>query len=153
MVIRYMPTNPNRREKKMRKMSMYLAVVCCVMFLGGIAVAQQKGPVEKVLDGCNKEFETYCKNVTPGDGRLLACLYAYEDKLSARCEFALYDAASQLERVLTALSYLANECRDDLKKYCSGVKPGQGRLINCLDEKKYMLTNQCKTAFDEVVVK
>jgi hypothetical protein len=31
------------------------------------------------LEGCNKEFETYCKDVTPGEGRLLACLYAYED--------------------------------------------------------------------------
>ena len=55
----------------MKKMSVCLAVVCCVVFLGGIAVAQQKGPVEKVLEGCSTEFETYCKNVTPGEGRLL----------------------------------------------------------------------------------
>ena len=43
---------------------MFLAVVCCAVFLGGIAVAQQKAPVEKILDGCSKEVETYCKNVT-----------------------------------------------------------------------------------------
>ena len=137
----------------MRRMIMCLVVVCCVVFFGGIAVAQQKGPVEKVLEGCSKEFETYCKNVTPGEGRLLACLYAYNDKISTRCEYAIYDSAAQLERVLNALSYLANECRDDLKTYCSDVKPGEGRLIDCLDKKKDAISDRCKTAFREVVQK
>ena len=134
----------------MKKMSMCLAVVCCVVFFGGIAVAQQKGPVEKVLEGCATEFETYCKNVTPGEGRLLACLYAYNDKISTRCEYAIYDAAAQLERALNTLSYLANECRDDLQKYCSDVKPGEGRLIDCIAKKKDAITDRCKNAIKDV---
>ncbi|MGZ6224753.1 MAG: cysteine rich repeat-containing protein [Syntrophales bacterium] len=69
------------------------------------------------------------------------------------CQMALCDAVPALERALTTLSYLAGECRDDLKKYCSDVKVGRGRLINCLDKKKDVLTNRCKTAFDEIVVK
>jgi hypothetical protein len=137
----------------MKKMSVCLAVVCCVVFLGGIAVAQQKGPVEKVLEGCATEFETYCKNVTPGEGRLLACLYAYNDKISTRCEFAIYDAAAQLERALNTLSYLANECRDDLKTYCSDVKPGEGRLLNCIDKNKEKISDRCKNAFRDVAQK
>jgi hypothetical protein len=53
-------------------------VSVCVVVLGWLickvvtAVAQQKRPVETVLDGSNKEFDSYCKNVTPGEGRLLA---------------------------------------------------------------------------------
>ena len=134
----------------MKKVSMCLAVVCCVVFVGGIAVAQQKGPVEKVLEGCATEFETYCKNVTPGEGRLLACLYSYNDKISTRCEYAIYDAAAQLERALNTLSYLANECRDDLKTYCSDVKPGEGRLIDCIAKKKDAITDRCKNAIKDV---
>ena len=137
----------------MRKLIVGVAVFICVMFLGGSAIAQEKGPVEKVLEGCAKEFETYCNNVTPGEGRLVACLYAYSDKLSPRCEYALYDAASQLERALTALSYLANECRDDLKKYCSDVKPGEGRLIDCIAKKKDAISDRCKNAFKDVAQK
>ncbi len=38
------------------------------------------------------DLETYCKNVTPGEQRILACLYAHEDKLSGRCVYALYNA-------------------------------------------------------------
>ena len=134
----------------MKRMMMGLAAVCCVVFLAGIAVAQQKGPVETVLEGCSTEYEAYCKNVTPGEGRLLACFYAYSDKLSTRCEYALYDAAVQLQRAVTALSYLANECRDDLKKYCSDVKPGEGRLIECIAKKKDVISDRCKTAIKDV---
>jgi len=44
----------------------------------------QQSLVQGAAEGCKKEIETYCKGVTPGEGRILACLYAYEDKLSAR---------------------------------------------------------------------
>jgi hypothetical protein len=137
----------------MRSVSIYVVVFGCMICMVGIAVAQQKGPVETVLDGCGKEFDSYCKNVTPGEGRLLACLYAYGDKLSNRCEYALYDAVSQLQRALTALSYLASECRDDLKTYCSGIQPGEGRLLDCIDKKKDVISDRCKSAFKDVAQK
>ena len=47
--------------------------------------------------GCEAAITTTCKDVTPGEGRILACLYAHGDKLSGKCEYALYDAAIQLE--------------------------------------------------------
>jgi hypothetical protein len=72
--------------------------------------------------------------VTPGEGRILACLYAHEDKLSGQCEYALFDAAAQLERAVAALAYLVNECGDDLDNYCAGVPAGEGRLLDCLDK-------------------
>jgi hypothetical protein len=79
-------------------------------------------------------LETYCKDVTPGEGRILACLYAHSDKLSGKCEFALYDAAAQLERAVAALSYVVNECADDLDQFCRDVAAGEGRLLMCLDK-------------------
>ena len=134
----------------MKKMLVVSLSLCLVMLLGGLALAEEKGLVETVLDGCKKDIETYCKGVTPGEGRILACLYAYQDKLSNRCEFALYDAAAQLERAITALTYLANECKDDLKAYCSDVKPGEGRLINCIDKNMEKVSNRCKQAIKDV---
>jgi hypothetical protein len=134
----------------MRKTVICVAVFGCVMFLGGIAVAQQKVPFEKILEGCFKEFETYCEDVTPGERRILACLYAHSDKVSTLCESALYDASAQLKRVMNALSYVANECRDDLEKYCSDVKPGEGRLIDCIGKKKDVITDRCKSAIKGV---
>ena len=73
------------------------------------------------------------------------------DKLSNRCEYALYDAAAQLERALTALTYLASECRDDLKKYCSGIaNPVRAACSECIAKKKDAISDRCKNAIKDV---
>jgi hypothetical protein len=134
----------------MKKMVILSMSLCLVVLFGGLVLAEEMGPVEMVADGCKKDIETYCKNVTPGEGRVLACLFAYEDKLSNRCEYALYDAAAQLERAIAALTFLANECKDDLKTYCSNIKPGEGRLINCIDKNMEKVSSRCKQAIKDV---
>ncbi len=134
----------------MKKMLLVVVSLCAVVLLAGVVFAEEKGPVEIVADGCGKEIDTYCKGVTPGEGRILACLYAYQDKLSSRCEYALYDAAAQLERAIAALTFLANECRGDLKAYCSDVKPGEGRLIQCIDKNMEKVSARCKQAIKDV---
>jgi hypothetical protein len=136
-------------EELMKKSIICLVVLGCMLFIWGVALAEQ-GPVEIVVDGCKQDIDTYCKGVTPGEGRILACLYAYQDKLSNRCEYALYDAAAQLEKAIAALTYLANECRDDLKAYCSDVKPGEGRLIECIGKNKEKISDRCKQAIKDV---
>jgi hypothetical protein len=142
--------NLNKKEKVMKKVVFFLAMFCMMQVFTGKGYAETKGPVEIVADGCSKEINTYCKGVTPGEGRILACIYAYQDKLSGRCEYALYDAAAQLERVIAAITYVANECKDDLKTYCSDIKPGGGRLINCIDKKMEKVSNRCKQAIKDV---
>jgi len=102
--------------------------------------------VNTVTKGCEREFNSFCKDVTPGEGRLLACLYAHEDKITPRCEFALYDAAAQLERAVTTMVYLVNECRDDLSAHCAQVQPGEGRIIDCMEKNKEKLSKRCKQA-------
>jgi len=105
--------------------------------------------IESVAQGCEKELQSYCAKVTPGEGRVLACLYAHEDKLTGRCEYALYDAAAQLERAIAALTYLASECDDDLEKHCAKVAVGEGRLARCLIDNKAKLSKRCASAIDE----
>lgn len=134
----------------MKKMLVVALTMCLIILIGGAAFAEEKGIVQTIADGCKQEIETYCKGVKPGEGRILACLYAYQDKLSNRCEYALYDAAAQLERAVAALTFLANECKDDLKAYCSDVKPGEGRLINCIDKHMAKVSDRCKQAIKDV---
>lgn len=109
--------------------------------------------VQSVSDGCKKELETYCKDVTPGEGRILACLFSHEDKLSGQCEYALYDAAVQLERAVAALSYVANECNEDLMKFCSGIQAGEGRLVECIEKNDKNVSARCKQAMKDVGLK
>jgi len=130
----------------------WMVVIGMVLVFSGVVSAQQ-GLVESVVKGCDKELKTYCKDVTPGEGRGLACLYAFSDKLSTKCEYALYDAAAQLERAVAALSYTVNECRDDLTKFCSDIKPGEGRLLQCLEKNDAKVTKRCKQALKDVGLK
>lgn len=124
-----------------------LAIALATSLLAGPALATDD-LVESVRTGCQKELESYCKEVTPGAGRVLACLYAHGDKLSGRCEYALYDAAAQLERAVAALSYVANECDADIEKQCGDVEIGEGRIVACLREKP--VSDRCSQALDDV---
>jgi len=120
------------------------------VLLIAMPVLAGEGLVKTVADGCKTELETFCKDVTPGDGRVLACLYAHGDKLSGKCEYALYDAAAQLERAVAALAYVVNECADDLERYCSDVPAGQGRLLECIKKNDTKVSARCKDAIKEV---
>ena len=136
----------------MKKLMMMVALLLLALPAVAAEDPLQKG-VQGALDtftqGCQQELTTFCKNVTPGEGRILACLYAFQDQLSPKCEYALYDSVSQLDRTLTNLSYVVGECRDDLKKNCADVKPGEGRLLDCLSRNEAKISNRCTAALKD----
>ena len=136
----------------MRIKAILLVMVAAVFMLVSNATAAED-IIESVAKGCEKELTSYCSNVTPGEGRVLACLYAHNDKLSGQCEYALYDAAVQLERFVSALSYLVNECDADLEKFCSAVEAGEGRLLQCLDDNSKQISARCTQALKDVEAK
>ena len=135
------------------KIKAMLGIVFGVMFLVALPAGAEQNLVESVVTGCRTELETYCKDVTPGEGRILACLYARNDKLSGKCEFALYDAAAQLERAVAALTYVVNECANDLNQFCRDVSAGEGRLLTCLEKNDNKVSSRCKEALQEVGLK
>jgi hypothetical protein len=135
------------------KIKKLLGVVLGLILLTALPVAAQKNIVDTVASGCKTELETLCVGVTPGEGRVLACLYAYGDKISGQCEYALYDAAAQLERAVAALTYLANECADDLDQFCGEVAAGQGRLLECLEKNTEKVSQRCKDSITDVAEK
>jgi len=119
--------------------------------LGPVApAAGQSSLTDQVKEGCKKELDSYCKQVTPGEGRVLACLYAFEDKLSSRCDYALYDASMRLERAVAALSHGATECKGDIDKHCSKVQPGEGRVVDCLKKQGDKLSKRCRQAMKDI---
>jgi hypothetical protein len=137
----------------MRNIITVLVMFFIAAISGGCAVGQQRKVADIVQEGCKVEIDSFCKNVTPGKCRVIACLYAYQDKLSNRCEYALYDAVARLQREVNACAYVANECRDDLKTYCSEIAPVEGRLLKCLDKNKEKVSSRCKQAQKDVGLK
>ena len=129
----------------MTKYAVFPAIVAAILGLcaQGQAFAQQS-IVAEVNQQCANELKTYCKGVTLGDGRVAACLYAYEDKLSMACAVAVYRGAEDLFKASANLEVYANQCSSDLMQYCSTVQPGGGRLYECIKKNKATLTDTCR---------
>jgi hypothetical protein len=105
--------------------------------------------IESLKKACNKELTTFCKGVVPGEGRILACMYAFEPKVSDKCLYAMYDASVQLEAAVTAVKFAATQCKDDLMKYCANVKVGEGRALACLHKNDKNVSDACKDALKQ----
>ncbi|MFL6623189.1 MAG: cysteine rich repeat-containing protein [Sulfurifustis sp.] len=126
-------------------------IVLLATLTAGAAEAQTSAQAitQKVKEGCQQELDTYCKAVSPGEGRVFACLYAYSDKLSGRCEYALYDASKQLEEAVAMLNHVAEACANDLAQYCSDVSLGEGRVADCMKKNEAKTSAACQQAMKD----
>ena len=127
-----------------------IAIFALFMLLGISGSVFAQNPVATIEVGCAAEIETYCSQVTVGEGRLLACFYAHEDKLSGQCQYALYTASAELEHAVSSLNYVAGQCQADIGKLCANVQGGEGRILECLDSHKESVSAKCKQAVADV---
>ncbi len=132
------------------KKSIILTAVLAVLLVGAIGARAEDDIVTSTMQACKPEIETYCSQVTLGEGRLLACFYAHEDKLSAGCGYALYSAAAELEQFANALTHVASACLEDMQEHCSEVQIGEGRVGLCLLDHKEEVSEHCSQAMDDV---
>lgn len=118
-------------------------------FVGAASVSAQDSLLDYVVTACEADLNTYCSQVTPGQGRLLHCVAAHEDKISGQCGYALYQAASLLEQLTNAIAYVAESCSAELEAHCSDVEMGEGRVLACLERHEADLGESCKGVFAE----
>jgi len=120
------------------------------IFASPAALAQDT-LVEHLVLACESDIENYCSKVTPGNGRLLHCMAAHEDKISGQCMYAFYQAASLLEQLSVAINYVAHECSTEIETLCSDVVAGEGRMLACFDKHEEELGDACKKAIADTV--
>ena len=133
----------------MKIRTLLLTAITALITMSGTVYAGSD-VVSDVQEGCATEIETYCSQVTLGEGRLLACFYAHEDKLSNACQYSLYSAAQELEAAVTALNFVANECLADIEEFCKDTAIGNGRIAQCLDEHSDEVSEKCHKAAAQV---
>jgi hypothetical protein len=127
-------------------------LAAATLSLGGSVLGAEEALDERIQESCQTELGTYCDDVSFGEGRSLGCLFAHHEKLSGQCEYALYEAAVQLERAVAAFTDVAKACDDDMNRFCAHVQAGEGRLIECLEGKAAEVTPTCKAALTTVGV-
>ena len=87
--------------------SSFWRVAAVAAILGSPAAMAQDDLIDYLVTECESDIANFCSQVTPGNGRLLHCMAAHEDKISGQCSYALYQAASLLEQLATAINYVA----------------------------------------------
>jgi hypothetical protein len=97
----------------------------------GLADAAEKGP-------CADDVAKYCKGVKPGHGNIMHCLKENNDKLSVACKEKMSTPPPKDARKGTGA------CREDIAKFCKGVKPGEGRIVQCMKARENELSAPCR---------
>jgi hypothetical protein len=106
--------------------------------------------VEKLESACAKDIKKYCRDVTPGEGRMVYCMQAHEDKISTKCAFELEDAAASIQAAADALKDGVIACKAEINGVCGKIKPGEGRIATCLLENKSTASAGCVDAIAKV---
>ena len=132
------------------KKNIILVTVAVAIFTVPQALAQDS-LIDHLIDACEGDLQKYCSQVTPGNGRLLHCMAAHEDKISGQCEYAFYQTAALLEQLSVAIAYVAQECETEIETLCRDVELGEGRILACLDEHAEEVGDSCKKAVADTV--
>ena len=102
--------------------------------------------IAKLQSACAKDIRKYCKAVTPGEGRVIYCLQAYEDKISSECTFELEDSLTKVQASADGLKGAIIACKAEIAGVCGKTVPGQGRVAACLLANKSTASKDCADA-------
>ena len=104
------------------------------------------GAIGRIEGACREELRNFCSTVTPGEGRLLLCMQAHEDKLSNQCELALFDASRNIQQTMQKIGRVAEACWTDIQMQCGG----DSSVAQCISEKRANLSPRCQAAAAEL---
>jgi hypothetical protein len=116
------------------KLVLVVAVMFC--FVSSLSYAQD---VQK-QGACKADYEKFCKDVKPGQGRIAQCMKQHEDEISLACK-------EQLEAEREKARDFVKACKPDAEKFCKDVKPGKGLIIRCLKQHQAELSADCGGCF------
>ncbi|QDW37289.1 hypothetical protein FFI89_009130 [Bradyrhizobium sp. KBS0727] len=106
--------------------------------------------VAKLESVCANDIKKYCRTVTPGEGRMIYCMQAHEDKISVKCAFELGEAATNVQTAADALKDGVIACKAEITGVCGKTVPGQGRIAACLLANKSTASSGCVEALKKI---
>jgi hypothetical protein len=109
--------------------------------------------IQKLENSCAEDIKKYCSAVTPGGGRIVNCMQAFEDKISPQCTYALDEVELDFQDITEKLKESVQSCQGDIAKLCGNIQPGQGRIAACLSASRASITQSCSKAIEKLQIK
>ena len=130
---------------------MCLALLCAIagviFLMPNFGMAQ--GGSAGVANDCAPDLAKFCSRITPGEGRKVACLISYSDRISPRCRLTAYLAGKALAENMLRLERLAFRCSADIQSLCYNFGIGGGRIYDCLKKNKARLVSDCRQSLPQ----
>jgi hypothetical protein len=118
--------------------------------VGKTIVEKLTAKITKLENACASDIKKYCKDVTPGEGRMIYCMQAHEDKISPKCTYELEEAAASVQATADLLKDGVVACKAEIAGVCGKIQPGQGRIAACLIANKSTASKDCADAIQKV---
>ena len=129
---------------------LFAGPVCAQADLGKTILEKLTARVVKLESACASDIKKYCRTVTPGEGRMIYCMQAHEDKISVKCAFELEEAATNVQTAADALKDGLIACKAEITGVCGKTVPGQGRIAACLIANKSTASSGCAEAIKKI---
>jgi hypothetical protein len=117
--------------------------------IGKTILEKMTAKVTKLENSCAADIKKYCKDVTPGEGRMIYCMQAHEDKISPKCAYELEDTAGSVQATAELLKDGVVACKAEIAGVCGKVQPGEGRIAACLIANKSTASKDCADAIQK----
>jgi Golgi apparatus protein 1 len=118
--------------------------------IGKTVLEKLTAKVARLESACAKDIKKYCRTVTPGEGRMIYCMQAHEDKISIKCAFELGETSTNVQTAADALKDAVIACKAEITGVCGKILPGQGRIAACLLSNKSTASAGCVDAIQKI---
>jgi hypothetical protein len=119
---------------------MICSTIAGIALLSSLASAQSDPAQDK--PACGDEIEKFCSHVVPGKLSLAVCLNEKRESLSKEC-------LAKVEKAMVKIEEGQKICGPDISLFCGKVKPGEGRILNCLNANKSDIAPDCRAQVEK----
>ncbi len=138
------------------------AAILLTLFGLGSAAAQQPtaSQTAAIRQYCASDFRAHCASVPTGGKTALACLQQNASSLSASCQQAVAAVSGGSSSPMPATApppmqqppmsprqkaaMMRQACGTDYRQFCTGIRPGGGAALGCLESHAPSLSSQCR---------
>ena len=115
-----------------RRSTFLLTTIAAVSFATIAATSSVVLAQQGLVAACAPDIQARCAGYANAEGRVACIKTRYKD-FSLPCQLALVKARA-----------VNKACREDIKKNCTGIKPGGGRIETCIKDHFADMSEACK---------
>jgi len=100
--------------------------------------------IDRLGVSCGKDIEKLCKKANLGGGRVTQCLDQNRAAVSSSCKASVAEMTALLATRVQARAAVLRVCDVDIRRFCPGIQPGDGNLMECFYKARQSMSPPCQ---------